>query len=136
VAKIDLDLGEWRLSRQLFPSFRPAAAQLTNRGNGKVCFMKTKTSPRTNAMTLSPLRHAFLLIPLVLACFAVSPQARAGCQQGCDIAHNNTFLGDDALLNNTGFFNTAIGYHALHNNTSSSNTAIGPNALASNAGFG
>ena len=68
------------------------------------------------------------------ACFALAPQARAACQRGCDLANNNTFLGDDALINNTtGGFNTAIGYHALLGNTTGfDNTASGVNALGSN----
>jgi len=49
-------------------------------------------------MNRSPLR-ALLLIPFVLACFALSPQTRAVCQEGCDTVNANTFLGDNALLN-------------------------------------
>jgi len=66
------------------------------------------------------------------ACFALAPQARAVCQQGCDNA--NTFLGEDALLNNTeGLSNTANGFEALLNNTrGNSNTGIGVEALRNN----
>ena len=73
-----------------------------------------------------------VLIALTLACFALSPQARAVCQQGCD--DSNTFLGEDALVNNTtGFANTAVGSDALQNNTTgNANTAIGENALGLN----
>src|SRR5207245_6766313 len=39
-------------------------------------YMKTKTIPLRNLMNCSPLR-AFLLIPFVLACFALSPTAQA-----------------------------------------------------------
>jgi len=95
--------------------------------------MKTTTLPLRNLMNRSPLR-AFLLIPFVLACFALLPQARADCQEGC-LTNENTVLGEDALLNNTGFFNTAIGFNALQSNTTGSwNTAIGDSALASNTG--
>ena len=113
--------------------------------------MKTKTSTTTNSISRSPLRRAFFLIPLTLASFALSPQARAVCQEGCDLAHNNTFLGDDALtsnttgilntatgadallLNTTGNFNTATGAFALLNNTTGSdNTASGSEALKFN----
>ena len=68
------------------------------------------------------------------ACFTLSPQARAVCQQGCDFANNNTFLGDDALINNTtGGFNTAIGFDALFSNTEGvKNVAIGAKALLFN----
>ena len=56
---------------------------------------------------------ALLLIPLALACFALSPQARAVCKEGC-LTNANTVLGDDALiLNTTGFQNTAFGSQAL-----------------------
>ena len=82
-------------------------------------------------MNRSSCRFA-LLIPLAFACFALSPQARAICQQGCSII-NNTFLGDDALLNNTGLDNTAVGFDALYSNTTGSyNTANGNQALISN----
>jgi len=75
-----------------------------------------------------------LLIVLVLACFALSPQARAVCQQGCDLSNANTFLGDDALLSNTtGHDNTATGANALTDNTTGyDNTASGSSALRSN----
>ncbi len=82
-------------------------------------------------MNRSPLR-AFLLIPFVLACFALSPQAQAVCQEGC-LANENTVLGDNALLNNTGVDNTAIGANALYSNiTGNFNTATGIDALFSN----
>jgi endosialidase-like protein len=67
--------------------------------------------------------------------FTLAPQARAVCQEGCD-SSNNTFLGDDTLLTNTGVNNTAIGSQALHNNeTGGANTATGAYALYSNLGF-
>jgi hypothetical protein len=82
-----------------------------------------------NSMNCSPL-GAFLLIPLVLACFALSPQAQATCQEGC-LIDINTFLGDDALFNFTGGeVTTAIGGAALYNiGVSDNNTAIGGYAL-------
>ena len=74
-----------------------------------------------------------VLIALMLGCFALMPQARATCQEGCDTFTNNTFLGDDALVNNTGFNNTAVGFQALLSNTTGGhNTAIGDYALSSN----
>src|SRR5439155_9886644 len=44
--------------------------------------MKTTTSSITNSMNRSPVRLAFLLIPLVLAFawFVLAPQVRAVCQ--------------------------------------------------------
>jgi trimeric autotransporter adhesin len=72
-----------------------------------------------------------VLIALTLGCFGLSPQARAVCQEGCDLVNDNTFLGDDALLNNTtGRDNTAVGSQALSTNvTGGSNTAVGHTAL-------
>jgi trimeric autotransporter adhesin len=74
-----------------------------------------------------------LLIALMLGCFALLPQARAVCQEGC-LTNENTALGDNALLNDTtGFANTAVGSDALQNNTTgNANTAIGENALGLN----
>jgi len=54
-------------------------------------------------------------------------------QEGCDTVKFNTFLGDDALLNNIGSGNRAIGAKTLLSNTTgSNNTAIGFQALFSN----
>jgi hypothetical protein len=70
-----------------------------------------------------------VLIALTLGCFALSPEARAVCQDAC-LTNFNTVLGDDALINNTSFSNTAIGFNALYSNTTGSvNTANGKNAL-------
>src|SRR4030095_13168919 len=68
------------------------------------------------------------------ACFALSPQAQAVCQHGCDTANDNKFLGNDALINNTtGVDNTANGAFALSGNTTGvENTACGWNALHDN----
>ena len=78
------------------------------------------------------LLRALLLVALLLACFALSPQARATCQDGC-LTNDNTVLGDDALLSNTSSDNTAIGFNALFSNTTGlSNTAVGSQALFSN----
>jgi Chaperone of endosialidase len=69
----------------------------------------------------------------LLACFALSPHARAVCQEGC-LTNNNTVLGDDALISvTTGFDNTALGFEALFSvTTGSANTATGWTALQSN----
>jgi Chaperone of endosialidase len=74
-----------------------------------------------------------VLIALTLGCFALSPQARAVCQEGC-LTNENTALGDNALLNDTtGFQNTATGVGALFSNTEgTSNTATGAFALENN----
>jgi hypothetical protein len=72
------------------------------------------------------------LIALTLGCFALAPAAQAVCQEGC-LTNDNTVLGDDSLLNNTGTNNTAIGAFALGVNTTGSfNTASGFEALSTN----
>src|SRR5882757_7114644 len=85
----------------------------------------------TNYIRRSLRRSALLPVLLLMVCFGLLPGARAVCQQGCD--GDNTFLGDDALLNNaTGYANTAIGANALGANTvGHSNTAVGNSALSS-----
>jgi hypothetical protein len=78
-----------------------------------------------------------VFIALTLACFALSQQARAVCQEGC-LTNANTVLGDDALVNNTtGVFNTATGFDALRFNTNGGdNTATGVFALLNNINGG
>jgi hypothetical protein len=92
------------------------------------------TTYHHSLLTILRLRFSFLFIPLALVCLALPPQARAVCQQGCDLANFNTFLGDDALNSDTtGTDNTAIGRDALFSNTTGgSNTAIGSDALFNN----
>ena len=67
------------------------------------------------------------VVPFVLTWFALSPQARAVCQQGCDSSLFSAFLGDDALINNTtGAGNTGLGYRSLFLNTAGKfNTGVG-----------
>jgi hypothetical protein len=81
-------------------------------------------------------------------CVTISQQARAVCQEGCDLTNGDTFFGQDALPNDSqGQRNTATGAGALHGNwrgerntangfmalfkntTGSGNTAIGSRAL-------
>ena len=86
---------------------------------------------------MHPLIQVKRTIPLflfVVASLSLSPQAPADCQQDCDLTNGNTFLGDDALLNNTsGDRNTALGSQALFKNTSGgANTATGSTTLFSN----
>jgi len=93
------------------------------------------TTPRlTKSIGRSSSRLALLLIALLLVCIGLSPIARAVCQQGCDIPNANTFLGVDALENNTtGMQNTATGLQALVSNTTGNyNTANGVGALSNN----
>src|SRR5881394_800978 len=112
--------------------------------------MKTKhmtTLHLRNSIGRSPLRlglprvqpiwiiRGFLLIPLVLAWFALSPSTRAvlPAPDG-GYANNNTAEGDDALYSNfNGSNNTANGYQALYSNINGTfNTASGVGALRSN----
>jgi len=82
--------------------------------------------------SLSKIIKTIDLIALMLGCFGLSPLARAVCQEGC-LTNENTALGEDALLANTGFFNTAIGFDALTSNaTGYDNTALGDSALLNN----
>ena len=84
------------------------------------------------SISRSPLRLAFLLIPLALAlalaCFALAPAARAvlPAPDG-GYPNQNTAEGDDALFSlTTGVSNTAIGFDALFSNTTGVfNTANG-----------
>jgi hypothetical protein len=70
-------------------------------------------------------------LSLAFACWGAMPAAQAACREGC--SGDNTFLGQDALLFNTGTQNTAVGYIALRKNQSgSSNTAVGGRALFNN----
>jgi hypothetical protein len=94
--------------------------------------MKTTTVASNNPMNRSSCPLVLLVIPLVLACFALLQQARATCQNGC-LLHSNTALGEDALSRNQRESNTAIGFQALFGNqTGSFNTAIGVSPLFDN----
>jgi len=95
------------------------------------------TLPTPNLISRSPLQDGVLLVLLAvaLACFALSPTARAvtPAPDG-GYPNGNTAKGDNALLNlTTGTDNTAIGNNALQNNTTGNkNTANGSQALFSN----
>jgi hypothetical protein len=94
------------------------------------------------------IQRALVLIPLVLACFGLSPVARAategdlgkgntvegaGASQSLTTGIHNTALGFEALFSNTaGNYATATGSQALKNNTANSNTADGFQALVFN----
>ena len=83
-------------------------------------------------------RYGFVLIPLALTCFALSPAPKAfGVTPAPDggYPNENTAEGDSALFSLTanGVRNTAIGFNALFSNTGGgANTAVGAAALASN----
>jgi len=81
--------------------------------------------------------RAFVLVALVLACFAILPMARAvvpppdGGYPG-----ENTAEGQNALFSlTTGAFNTAVGWLSLRSNTEGDfNTGVGAGALFFNTG--
>jgi trimeric autotransporter adhesin len=118
--------------------------------------MKTKTMTTLHSrksLSRSPLRlglpraqpiwiiRGFLLIPLALAWFALSPTARAVLPPPAPdggYPNANTAEGTGALQSlTTGVENTANGDHALyHNTTGTFNTATGANALFDNRGGG
>ena len=103
----------------------------------------------TNSLRRSPLRRALLLIPLVLACFGLSPMAQAVLPEG-DLGNGNTVEGSGALqnlttgihnnafgnqtlnVNMTGSYNSATGSQALKINTANNNTAMGFQSLVTN----
>ena len=72
-------------------------------------------------------------LAFAVACFALSPPARAACMEGC-LTDENTVLGEDALLSlTTGTENVALGYHALQGTTTGlNNTATGHSSLSAN----
>ena len=77
----------------------------------------------------------FAMILFTLACFGLSPMARAvSPPPDGGYANYNTAEGDGALFNlTTGHSNTAIGFDTLYYNTTGrSNTATGINALFNN----
>jgi hypothetical protein len=85
----------------------------------------------------SSLRLALLLIPLVFACFALSPMAQAvSPPPDGGYSGGNTAEGDNALLSLTdGDFNTAVGWHSLRSNRGGFlNTGVGAGTLLSNIG--
>jgi len=109
------------------------ALQCREQKRQNLAHMKTTTLPSKNSMNRSHCSLALVLISLACACFTLSPQARAVCREDCG-THFNTFLGADALVNNTsGSLNTAVGSGALtFNNTGFDNTATGASALTFN----
>src|SRR5260370_34866798 len=83
--------------------------------------LKTKNMTTLNlrkSIGRSPLRLGFLLIPMVLVCFALSPAVRAvDPPPDRGYPNQNTPEGYYALFNlTTGTDNTAIGFCALYTN--------------------
>ena len=84
-----------------------------------------------NSFSRALRRRGFILIALVLCCFALSLTARAA---DGGLGNQNTAEGNGALFNlTTGVDNTAIGFRSLYSlTTGGSNTATGSQALYSN----
>jgi hypothetical protein len=78
--------------------------------------------------------RAFLLIPLVLACFGFAPGVQAATEG--DLGKGNTVEGSGALQSlTTGIHDTALGSLTLSSDTTGSyNTATGSQALRNNTG--
>jgi len=101
----------------------------------KTAYMKITTPTIRNLRTPEIATRGFLLIPMLLACFALLPRAQAvvpapdGGYPG-----NNTAEGTNALFNLTiGINNTALGASALLHDTSGGyNVGVGSQALALN----
>jgi len=99
-------------------------------------YMRITTPTIRNLRTPEIATRGFLLIPMLLACFALLPRAQAvvpapdGGYPG-----NNTAEGTNALFNLTiGINNTAVGANALfHDTTGGYNVAIGSRALENNS---
>ena len=97
----------------------------------------TAKLPVTNLISQSPMRGGFavVLIPFLLACFALSPRAQAvtPAPDG-GYPNGNTAEGDNSLFSLTsGTNNTALGSNALLSETSGrDNTATGASALLNN----
>ena len=96
--------------------------------------LKTLVSCGRDPARSLPLRRGFLLIPLILACFAFLPKMQA--QEG-DLGGGNTNEGFHALFNlTTGGFNTGLGWYSLGFNLTDGffNTAVGAGSLDLNNG--
>ncbi len=101
--------------------------------------LKTIVSCGRDPARSLPFRRGFLLIPLILVCFALSPQTQAVQPNTPDpgsIANTNTADGQGALSGTTGFYNSGFGFLAgLSNGASSFNTGIGAGTLLLNTGI-
>src|SRR5438045_2907149 len=96
---------------------------------------RTITLQTKNSIPRLPWSHAILFVPLTLACFALSPAARAVTPAPDGFYLNqNTAEGEDALFSlTTGSGNTAVGFQTLYSTTAGGgNMGIGAHALYTN----
>jgi hypothetical protein len=100
--------------------------------------LKTLVSCGRDPARSLPLWRGFLLIPLILVCFAFSPKMQAAPRPetpdpGSVGGALSTADGDHALFNNSGTANSAFGWFSLVSNTTASfNTAVGAGTLVLN----
>src|SRR5205814_2279236 len=104
----------------------------------KKILLDTLTSFRAslrNSTVFARSPRGLLLIPLILVCFALSPQVQAlSPPPDGGYPNGNTAEGDSALSGLTGgFYNSAVGFLSLLSNADASfNTGVGAGALFSN----
>jgi len=99
--------------------------------------LKTLVSCGRDPARSLPLRRGFLLIPLILVCFAFSPQTQAVTPLTPDpgsIALSNTADGSLALAGLAGgIYNSAFGFYSLLSNGAANfNTGVGAGTLLLN----
>src|SRR5262245_23365668 len=99
--------------------------------------LKTIVSCGRDPARSLPLRRGFLLIPLILVSFALSPQLQSAVNtpDPGPLSISNTADGQLALVGlTTGIYNSGFGIYAgLSNGAASFNTALGGAALLSNS---
>src|SRR5262245_12476924 len=101
-----------RIRRRTFAPL--GSSPLSGPANHRIGVAGEKKGRTMNLLTQSKNATILLvLIALMLGCFGLSPQLRADCREGCDTLNFSTFLGESALLNNSGFSNAAVGFWAL-----------------------
>jgi uncharacterized coiled-coil protein SlyX len=115
----------WIRQRRLFPGSFSLPVSET------VC----KQNPPGKERKTTMMPHKLILIPLLLACFGLLPNAQATDPESA-LPNGNTADGVDVLGNlSTGAWNSGFGYKALEAETSGSlNTAVGIRALSKNDG--
>src|SRR6266704_1141966 len=98
-------------------------------------FTKPGGSVHNRGSKWPPLRYSLYLLCANFGFLIIAPSLYAICENGCGTTSQDTYLGEDALRNNTtGYYNTAAGYEALDTNSSgNNNTATGFEALVDNS---
>jgi len=131
ITEVDAYMGEpyGGLSPNKLDREQACSSDSYSRHNGGNSIQATRKEKTMKTM----LNSTYLALALfAVAGFALAPQARAVCQDGC-FDNQNTVQGDDALKNTRNTGNTAFGFQALTANTDGNfNTATGSIALESN----